>query len=349
MHNQSHSESSYFKLQRTSDSFRLTQALRPIPVPAANQVLIALSAASLNYRDLLILQNAGQDTVSGQIPLSDASGTVVAVGSEVRRWQVGDRVAANFFSNWYDGKYQARYYLDSALGGNMTEGVLAQHIIANEDAIVAIPEHLNFQQAATLPCAAVTAWHALFERGQLQAGETVLIQGTGGVALFGLQLAVAQGATVIITSSSDAKLAKARALGAAHTINYRTHENWDEIVLALTQGAGVDHILELGGPDTYTKSINALASGGQIHQIGVLTGFGSTPNLWPLQAKNAQINGILVGSVAHFAALNRFLSQHQIVPVIDREFNFLQVQAAYDYLTSAAHFGKIVINLPSYS
>ncbi len=348
MHNQSNSESSYYQLQRGTDNFKLHKSVRPIPVPAANQVLIELSATSLNYRDVLILQNAGQDTVPGQIPLSDGAGTVVAVGSEVRRWRLGDRVAANFFASWYDGKYQARHYLSSALGGNMTEGVLAQHVIANEDAVVAIPEHLNFQQAATLPCAAVTAWHALFERGQLQAGETVLIQGTGGVALFGLQLALAQGATVIITSSSDAKLAKARALGAAHTINYRTDENWDEIVLSLTQGVGVDHILELGGPDTYTKSINALASGGHIHQIGVLTGFGSTPNLWPLQAKNAQINGILVGSVAHFAALNRFLSQHQIVPIIDREFNFQQVEAAYDYLASAAHFGKVVINLSSY-
>jgi len=339
--------SSHYQLQRKGEAFQLQRAPRQMPALEDDQVLIQVGAVSLNYRDLLILRNAGQDTVDGQVPLSDAAGTVIAIGSKVSRWQVGDRVAANFFSSWHSGKYQAQHYLQGALGGSNTPGVLAEHIVAKEDAIVAIPAHLTFQQAATLPCAAVTAWHALFERGQLQAGETVLIQGTGGVALFALQLAVAQGAKVIITSSSDEKLARARTLGAWQTINYRQQPDWDEIALILTAGVGVDHILELGGPDTYARSINALASGGHIHQIGVLTGFGPTPNLWPLQAKNAQINGILVGSVAHFTALNAFLSQHQITPVIDQEFAYEQASEAFDYLASAQHFGKIVINLQS--
>ncbi|WP_198314572.1 NAD(P)-dependent alcohol dehydrogenase [Chitinibacter sp. GC72] len=336
---------SHYQLQRNGDAFQLQHMPRQLPDLAADQVLIQVGAVSLNYRDLLILRNAAQDTVDGQIPLSDAAGTVIAVGSRVSRWQVGDRVAPNFFAHWHSGKYQAKHYVQGALGGSQTPGVLAEHIVASEDAIVAIPAHLSLQEAATLPCAAVTAWHALFERGQLQAGETVLIQGTGGVALFALQLAVAQGAKVIITSSSDEKLARAKALGAWHTINYHHQANWDEIALTLTDGVGVDHILELGGPDTYARSINALASGGQIHQIGVLTGFGPTPNLWPLQAKNAQINGILVGSVAHFTALNAFLSQHQIIPVIDRQFAYAEAGAAFDYLASAQHFGKVVINV----
>jgi NADPH:quinone reductase-like Zn-dependent oxidoreductase len=339
--------STHYQLQRKGDAFQLQRVPRQMPTLKADQVLIQVGAVSLNYRDLLILRNAGQDSVAGQIPLSDAAGTVIAVGSSVSRWQVGDRVAPNFFSNWLGGKYQAQHYLNGALGGANTEGVFAEHIVASDNAIVAIPTHLSLQQAASLPCAAVTAWHALFERGHLQAGETVLIQGTGGVALFALQLAVAQGAKVIITSSSDEKLARARELGAWQTINYRQHPNWDEVALSLTDGEGADHILELGGPDTYARSINALASGGHIHQIGVLTGFGPTPNLWPLQFKNANIHGILVGSVAHFNALNDFLSQHQIIPVIDQEFAYEQAVEAFDYLASAQHFGKIVINLQS--
>ncbi|QLI82519.1 NAD(P)-dependent alcohol dehydrogenase [Chitinibacter fontanus] len=337
--------SSHYQLQRNNNTFQLQQVPSQQPALAADQVLIRVGAMSLNYRDLLILRNAGQDTVDGQIPLSDAAGTVIAIGSKVQRWQVGDRVAPNFFPQWQDGKYQTQHYSHGALGGANLAGVLAEHIVASEDAIVAIPAHLSLQEAAALPCAAVTAWHALFERGQLQAGETVLIQGTGGVALFALQLAAAQGAKVIITSSSDEKLARAKALGAWETINYRAQPNWDEVALALTGGMGVDHILELGGPETYARSINALASGGHIHQIGVLTGFGPTPNLWPLQFKNAHINGILVGSVAHFNALNAFLSQHQIRPVIDQEFAYAQASEAFDYLASAQHFGKIVINV----
>jgi NADPH:quinone reductase-like Zn-dependent oxidoreductase len=218
-------------------------------------------------------------------------------------------------------------------------------LVIEASALVAVPEHLSLAEAATLPCAGLTAWHALFERGRLKSGDTVLVQGTGGVALFGLQLASAAGARVIVTSSSDDKLARARALGAWQTINYRRTPDWDRVALDLTAGRGVDHILELGGPATYERSINAVAPGGQIAQIGVLTGFGAQPNLLPLQFKNASINGICVGSVEQFQRLNRFMSEKQLHPVIDQSFGFEQVPEAYEHLRSAAHFGKLVIEL----
>ncbi len=236
-------------------------------------------------------------------------------------------------------------YLQKALGGGQTDGVLSDFIVAEEISLVEIAPHLTLSEAATLPCAGLTAWQALFERGALKAGETVLVQGTGGGALFGLQLAVAQGAQVIVTSSSDAKLERARSLGAWQTINYRTHPEWDKVALELTDGKGVDHILELGGPETYGRSIAAIAAGGRIAQIGVLSGFASQPNILPLQFKNASINGICVGSVEHFKRLNDFLSDQQIHPVIDQVFGFDEVPAAYECMKSAVHFGKIVIDL----
>ncbi|STQ90777.1 zinc-dependent alcohol dehydrogenase family protein [Iodobacter fluviatilis] len=333
-----------YQLQPLGEVMALEQIQTHIGALAADEVLIKVAAASLNYRDLIILRNVGKGSVAGQIPLSDAAGTVVAAGESVSEWPIGARVATGFFSTWQTGKYQPQHHLAGALGGAQTAGVLAQYIVAKANAIVEVPAHLSLQQAATLPCAAVTAWQALFDRGQLAEGETVLIQGTGGVALFALQLAVAQGARVIITSSSDEKLAKAHALGAWQTINYRKQPDWDQAVLELTAGTGADQILELGGPDTFSRSISAVAGGGHIHQIGVLSGFAPSPNLLPLQLQNATIHGTLVGSLAHFKALNHFISQHKIEPIIDRSFSFNQAQAAFDYLASAQHFGKIIIN-----
>jgi NADPH:quinone reductase-like Zn-dependent oxidoreductase len=337
------STSRAFHLVAGSGAFHLTQRSRDITEPAAWQVLIRIGAAGLNYRDLLTLQDTASNR-EGLIPLSDGAGSVVAVGAGVTRWKAGDRVSANFFPTWQGGAFSPTA-LATALGGGQTDGMLSEYVVVDAAALVAIPEHLSLAQAATLPCAAVTAWHALFERGRLQAGETVLVQGTGGVALFGLQLATAHGAKVIVTSSSDAKLASARALGAWKTINYKTQPDWDAAALDLTEGKGVDHILELGGPDTYDKSIAAVAPGGRIAQIGVLTGFASQPNLLPLQFKNASINGICVGSVQHFERLNQFLSTHRIEPVIDQTFAFDDAPAAYLHLKSAAHFGKVVIGL----
>lgn len=333
-----------------SDSYRLAPAgaihtlrrHRGEPgLPGEGQVLIGMAAASLNYRDLLTLHDTTANR-EGVIPLSDGAGTVLAVGAGVRHWQVGDRVSPGFFPAWRDGRFTPAA-LAQALGGGQTDGVLSQQVVADEGAVVAVPGHLSLAEAATLPCAGVTAWHALFERGALQAGDTVLVQGTGGVALFGLQLAVAHGARVIVTSSSDEKLARARTLGAWQTVNYRQQPDWAQAVLAHTDGRGVDHILELGGPDTYPQSITAIAFGGRIAQIGVLSGFVPQPNLLPLQFKNASIHGICVGSIAMYERLNAFVARHGIHPVIDQRFGFDDAPAAIAQLRSAEHVGKLVI------
>lgn len=333
-----------YQLAGAGTSFELSAVSRTLPEPGAGEVMVQIGAVSLNYRDILIRQGKNGAVREGLIPLSDGAGTVVAIGPEVSRWKVGDRVAPTFFASWHAGPFR-RNYLPSALGGGQLDGVLSEQIIASEKALVAIPDYLSLEEAATLPCAAVTAWHALFARGGLQPGETVLIQGTGGVALFALQLAVAQGARAIVLSSSDEKLARARILGAWETVNYRTHPAWHEEVMRITDGLGASHVLELGGPDTFERSIASVAAGGNIAQIGVLTGFGPTPNLLPLQFMNASILGICVGSGEHFSDLTRFLRVHAIKPVIDRTFTFDEAAAAYDYLATGRHFGKVVMTL----
>lgn len=316
-----------------------------VPAPLApREIRIEVHATSLNYRDLLVLRGPSGDTRDGLIPLSDAAGTILEVGAAVTLWQVGQRVAPTFFVDWQSGPFK-KAYLSTARGGGATDGVLSRQIVASEGSVVEIPSHLSYAEAATLPCAAVTAWQALIERGGLKSGETVLIQGTGGVALFALQLAAAIGARPIVISSSDRKLQRATELGAWNTLNYRTHPDWDKAVLELTGGEGADHVLELGGPKTFDQSISCVAAGGKIAQIGVLTGFGPTPNLLPLQFLNAQIHGICVGSGEHFAAMNCFLQRHQIKPVIDTEFDFDRTAEAYTYLESGQHFGKVVINV----
>lgn len=332
-----------YVLVRQEAELTLTQREREIPNLAASQILIRIKAASLNYRDLLTIGDADGNR-EGLVPLSDGAGEVIARGSEVRAWNLGDRVSPGFFPTWAGGSFSPAH-LAIALGGGQTDGVLSEYVIAEESEVVAIPDHLTFEQAATLPCAGVTAWHALFERGRLRFDQTVLVQGTGGVALMGLQLAASAGARVIVISSSNDKLSRARALGAWQTINYLETPQWNQAAIELTGGVGVDHILELGGPSTYEKSIAAIAPGGQIAQIGVLSGFGAQPNMTPLQFKNASVNGICVGSIEHFRALNQHMAQHAIVPVVDSSFAFAEASAAYDRLRSANHFGKISITL----
>lgn len=333
----------HYSLNKEGSSLALRSGTRTLPRLSPTEILINVRAVSLNYRDLLNIGDV-EGTRDGLIPLSDAAGVVAAVGSSVARWKIGERVSPNFFPAWIYGAFSQSHF-SNALGGGQTDGVLSEYIVTEEAAVVAIPEHLSFSQAATLPCAGVTAWHALLERGNLQAGETVLVQGTGGVAMFGLQLAVAQGARVIVISSSDAKLDRAVALGAWKTINYKSDPDWEQAALSLTDGNGVDHILELGGPDTYDRSIAAIAPGGRIAQIGVLSGFGSKPNLTPLQFKNAAINGICVGSVEHYRRLNAFVAAHAIHPMIDNVFAFEETPRAYDRLRAASHVGKIAISL----
>lgn len=336
-------QSYHYALEVQGQRFAPRRQARHRPTPQAHQVLVQVAATSLNYRDHLVLQGL-RDTRAGLTPLSDAAGTVVAVGAEVVRWREGDRVSPAFFAAWADGPFRS-HHLASALGGGQTDGVLAEFIVVDAAALVAVPEHLSLEEAATLPCAGVTAWHALFERGQLQPGETVLVQGTGGVAMLALQMASAHGARVIVTSSSDHKLARARQLGAWQTINYRSQPDWDVAALELTDGEGLDHILELGGTDTYVRSLNAIGHGGRIAQIGVLTGFDAAPPIAAMQFKNASIHGICVGSAAHHVRLNQFLAQHQIHPLIDHTYSADETEAAYAALAASRHMGKLVIRL----
>jgi NADPH:quinone reductase-like Zn-dependent oxidoreductase len=335
--------SRHYRLARQGASLALTRGGSVAAGPGPRQVSVRIHAASVNYRDLLVLGDPSALS-EGVVPLSDGAGTVVAVGPDVTRWRIGDRVSPGFFPRWQGGAF-ALEHLSHALGGGGTDGVLSDTIVADEGALVRLAAHLSWAEAAALPCAGVTAWHALFERGGLQAGDTVLVQGTGGVALFGLQLAAAQGAKVIVISSSDEKLAQARALGAWQTVNYRSRPDWDRAALEFTEGRGVDHILELGGPDTYERSIAAVAAGGRIAQIGVLTGHVSRPDIGPLQYRNASIHGICVGSIAHFERLQRFVETHRLRPVIDHAYGFDEAPAAYERLRSAQHVGKIVIDL----
>ena len=261
------------------------------PEPASGEVRIRVEAASLNYRDLLMLDRASQGGLNGRVPLCDGAGVVDAVGSDVVQWQVGDRVAASYFRDWVSGPFKASY-IPSALGSNTMDGTLAEYIVLSVAALVSVPKHLSSVEAATLPCAGVTAWHGLVTRGGMGKGDTLLIQGTGGVALFGLQFAAALGARVIVISSSNEKLARAKALGGSIFINYRETPDWDVAVMKATDGQGATHILELGGPGTYDRSLRSVASGGKIVQIGVLTGFGPKPDLARLQWENADIIGV---------------------------------------------------------
>lgn len=316
------------------------------PVPEAGQVLVRLRAASLNYRDLLILRGAAP-AEAGRVPLSDGAGEVVAVGhalgSEARVWKVGDRVAGTFFRGWDAGRFHARFH-QGALGGSV-DGVLSSLALFEANDLVRLPAHFSFEEGATLPCAGVTAWAAL-ARGGFRAGDSVLLLGTGGVSMWGLQMVAASGGRAIITSSSEEKLAQARELGAWACINYKSEPDWDRAVWKATGKRGVDHVLEVGGARTLGRSIACLASGGHLALIGVLTGAGAPDaSLFPLVTKNARASGIYVGSREDFEDLVRFLEATQVRPVIDRSFAFEDARDAYKYLESGSHLGKITVTI----
>ena len=323
----------------------LALAAEPQPNPAAGEVLVRIRAVSLNYRDLTTLDAQRPGNLPPPlIPCSDGAGEVIGVGTGVTRFHAGDRVAGIFFRDWISGPFELRHH-KAALGGSV-HGMLREFVALPEAALVSVPAQLSFKEAATLPCAAVTAWQALFTRGGLRAGETVLVLGTGGVSVFALQLATAAGARVIVTSSSDEKLERARTLGAWATVNYQTTPDWDAEVWRLTEKRGVDHVVEVGGPGTLGKSMNSTTASGQIALIGVLTGFGPPEaSLFPIVARNVRLDGIYVGSRADFKALNSFLTEHQLRPVIDRVFPFAEAPAAFAHLRGATHFGKVVISV----
>jgi NADPH:quinone reductase-like Zn-dependent oxidoreductase len=322
----------------------LKLATGTMPTPGPGQVLVRMRACSLNYRDLAIIR--GQYMLgplpADLVPLSDGAGEVAALGDGVTRVAVGDRVAGIFMQSWLGGEMEPEHAL-SALGGAL-HGVLAEYAVFDQHGLVHLPAHLSFEEGATLPCAAVTAWHALFGIKPLLPGQSVLVLGTGGVSIFALQFAKAAGARVIATSSSDEKLARVRALGADDTINYRVHEDWNAQVRERTGGRGVDHVVEVGGPGTLQRSVFSAKLGGVVSLIGVLS-WGEL-NALTVLAGHVTIKGILVGNRQMFEAMNRAITQAQIRPVIDRVFPFEQAEAAYRHLEGATHLGKVVISIP---
>jgi NADPH:quinone reductase-like Zn-dependent oxidoreductase len=315
----------------------------PSPAPGPGQVLLRVTAVSLNYRDLLISKGLYNPKFRlPLIPLSDGAGEVVATGPGATRYKPGDRVMPNFMPVWVCGPPDDTK-VRSALGGDV-DGMLAEEVVITEEGLVRIPDHLSFEEAATLPCAGLTAWNAVVEAGGVKPGETVLVQGTGGVSIFALQFAKLAGARVIATSGRDEKLAKVRALGASEGINYKTTPDWDKRVRELTGGVGVDHVIEVGGAGTLPKSLRAIRLGGSIALIGVLAGLGEM-NPMPILMRSVRVQGIFVGSRTMFEAMTRAITACQMRPVIDRVFEFDDVVAALKYMESGAHFGKIVVRV----
>lgn len=320
----------------------LTLTERPDPIPGFGQALIKLRAVSLNYRDLMVIKGLYNPKLPlPLIPFSDGVGEVVAVGEGLTRVNVGDRVAGIFFQNWLCGEL-THAKANSALGGAI-DGLLTEYAVLHEDGVVHVPEHLTDEEAATLPCAAVTAWNALVTSGGVKAGDIVLVQGTGGVSIFALQFAQLLGARVMATSSSDEKLERVRQLGATDTINYKQTPDWGKKVQELTTGIGVDYVVEVGGAGTLNESLRAVRYGGQISLIGVLSGGSGEISTASILMKNVRMQGIYVGSREIFEAMNCAIALHKLQPIVDRVFPFDKAREALDYMQSGAHFGKICI------
>ena len=311
------------------------------PQPGPGQVLVRMRAASLNYRDYLVATGRYNPKMPlPRVPLSDGAGEVIGLGTGVTRFALGDRVAGSFMQSWLSGPYREEYG-KSALGGAI-DGVLAEQIVFGETGLIAVPSHLSFEEAATLPCAGVTAWNALFENGAIRAGDTVLVQGSGGVSVFALQFAKAAGARVIATSSHLEKMEKLRSLGADWVLNYKETPEWGK---AIAKAGGVDHVVEVGGAETLEQSLIAVRGGGKVSVIGILSGVSASLNIAPILHKHLRIQGIYVGSHSMFESMNRALTQNQMRPVIDSVYEGAQIQEALRFMESAGHFGKIVIRL----
>ena len=323
---------------------RLVAAERPTPEPGPGQVLLEMKAASLNYRDVLTV--AGKYNPRQPLPLipcSDGVGVVAAVGDGVSRVKAGDRVATLFSQKWWGGRPEYDK-IRSTLGGPL-DGTLAEYMALDENGVVKVPGHLSNVEAATLPCAAVTAWSALATQGDVGPGDTVLVQGTGGVSLFALQLARILGARVIATSSSDEKLERVRELGAWAVVNYVDEPEWGKKARELTGGVGVDHVVEVGGGGTIAQSLKAIRIGGQISVIGNLAGGSTELSLIPILMQNVRLQGIIVGSREGFEAMNRAIAQHELRPVVDRVFPFAETPEAFRYVAAGKHFGKVCIEI----
>lgn len=327
-----------YQLDRLGSLDGLVLVERDIPSPGAGEVLVQVRASSLNFRDMIILDGWYPAPVPpGRVPLSDAAGDVVAVGAGVTRFNTGDRVINSFFPNWFGGSFNAMpeaYVVDR-------DGWLTEYKVISVEALVSMPEHLTFEEAATLPCAAVTAWSAL---AGVKAGETVLTQGMGGVSVFAVQLAKAFGARVIATTSSPEKALRLRELGADEVIDYRTSLDWADQVRALTGGRGVDRVVEVGGPDTLAQSVKAVAYGGQISLVGVLAGAEGCVDFMTMFLSQATFQPIVVGSRRDLEDLCRTMEQHRIRPMIDSVFSFDEAKAGWSHYADRKVTGKVVIS-----
>lgn len=315
--------------------------------PQPHEVSIRVRATSLNRRDLYILhQTYPLPPRPGVVPISDGVGEVVAIGEKVTRFRIGDRVAGTYFARWRDGR--VGWDVADQLGCTL-DGMLTEVAILPEDSVVHVPAHLSWEDAATLPCAALTAWSALMGPNPLQAGDTVLTIGSGGVPLFALQFAKVFGAQVVAMTSQDAKFAYLRALGADHVLNYRTNPDWHQTVLTVTGGRGVDRVVETGGTDTFAQSVRATAFGGEIALVSSVGSIGTPADvdlnaiLTPLFVGLITVRPVFVGSRLSFEAMNRAITAHQLRPVIDRVFSFEQAKEAYRYFALGAHSGKVII------
>lgn len=335
-----------FVIKAGSTSFDgLVQCELPQPAAGPGEILVGMRAASLNFRDLLVPLGRyfGGPVPRDLIPLSDGAGEVVAVGTGVTRFKVGDRVCGTFFRNYVDGPPAP---VDRPALGSPADGVLAEYVVFNERDAVRIPANLSYTEAATLPCAGVTAWHALMVAGrQIKPGDTVLVLGTGGVSLQALQLAKAAGARVLVTSSDDNKLQRAHQLGASGLINYKTTPQWSAEVMKLTNGLGADCVIEVGGAGTLKQSMQSLAHAGKVAMIGVLAGFEGDTNPHAMMLKGGSMHGIFVGNRTMFEQMNRAIEANDIHPVIDKVFSFSQTVDAFNYVQSQAHFGKVALTV----
>lgn len=317
---------------------------RPRPTPGPGEVLLEMRAASLNYRDLVVSEGGyGRLFRTPLVPLSDGAGVVVDAGPGVKRVAVGDRVAPLFFEDWTDGEATPEKFRSSR--GGSIPGVMAEYLTVAAAGVAVVPDHLSDEEAASLPCAALTAWSAIVTEGRVRPGDVVLIQGTGGVALSALQFAKMAGARTIVTSSSDDKLARARALGADETVNYRTRPDWDQAALDFTAGRGVDLVVELGGADTLARSLRAVRTGGTLAVIGVLSGRKAEFNLPAVVSRNLRVQGVTVGSRAGFEAMVRALEFHRTRITIDSLHPFDALPDAFERLAGGGHFGKVCLRI----
>ena len=322
----------------------LTPAWRSTPKPGPAQVLVRIHAVSLNYKDLFVAKGIPPRTQSGPlIPLSDGAGQVIEAGTGVTRVKAGDRVVSIVAQDWTTGRLTDR--IRESVLGTAIDGVLAEYVVLNQEGVVQFPAHLSYEEAATLPCAGATAWNALAGVGSIKPGDTVLVQGSGGVSVFALQFATTLGAGVIAISSSDKKLERLRELGAFAGVNYKSVPEWGAEVLRITEGEGVDHVVEVGGAGTLAQSLQAVRVGGTISLIGALAGVEGTINPLTVLLKGVRLQGLSVGPREVFEEMNRAIWQHKLRPIIDRVFPFEQAKEAMHYLESGKHFGKVVVRL----